>query len=203
MNKLSPAFYRWIDLALDYGRYDGDPEYMWRLRRRTAKTLRFFEALRPSAEASLATERRQIEADSEKLRAFAGAVGLWARSERLWLRNYFPQSLIDRLLSIAPPVLDADPTLFAQQYIDALLADARPKLECVRNSGRLEVQADMRGVHLFSTLRWINWIAQPSKAHECGCCGRAFFPTRSDAKYCGDACRVAASKKRNEERAAA
>ena len=183
---MSSRNYLWIDLAL-YAQPEKEHAGLdWlRLERRVRKE----------------TPVQDLSAqDQALLRKFSQAVGLWALIEEDRIAEYLPAATVRHLVDLAPDTI-GDPAhhaaLFIQQYLHE--ADARPGVTAV--SGRLHFGTTAHGIHAFTTHPWQEWIRDPSHAVECEQCGRVFTPSRSDARYCGAACRVAAAKERRESAA--
>lgn len=183
---MTSSNYLWIDLAL-YAQPEVEHAGLdWRrLEKRVRKE----------------TPAQDLSAhDQALLRKFSQAVGLWALIEEDRIGKYLPATTVQRLVALAPETV-GDPAhhaaLFIQQYLHE--ADARPGVTAV--AGRLQFGTTAHGIHSFTTHPWQEWVRDPSHAAECDQCGRVFTPSRSDARFCGAACRVAAAKDRRESAA--
>jgi hypothetical protein len=172
----------WIDLALYAGSHHPDGLDWPRLQKRVRKE----------------AQVHKLEAPEQRLlRKFSEAVGYWALIKEDMLADFLPPATVQSLVDLAPPTV-GDPVHHAAIHIAQYLNEAKATVTCTDVADDLQFHVRAEGIRAHTLRPWLEWIANPVHATECEHCGGAFHPSRSDARFCGVACRTAAKRDRQE-----
>jgi len=140
----------------------------------------------------------KLDAQEQRLlRKFSEAVGYWALIKEDMLADYLPPATVQSLVDLAPSTV-GDPVHHAAIHIAQYLNEAKATMTCTDVADDLRFHVKVDGIREHTLRPWLEWIQNPVRAIECEHCGAAFHPARSDARFCGVACRTAAKRERKE-----